>query len=142
NEPLQYKPGTNFGYSNYGFQLVGAVIESITGKPYPVVANEFLQKHGLHSSYTGNLSVIIHDIARYYFSNNTHNPKENLNTAPFDELIYVQGYWPAGGYMSTVDDLLHYGQLLIDSYKGRKNGRLSYFLCKLDNNAKYLFVDL
>ena len=51
------------------------------------------------------------------------HPKANTPTLPFDDLIFVQGYWPAGGAISTVDDLLHYGQLLIDSYKGRPNGK-------------------
>ncbi len=29
-----FEPGTKWGYSNYGFVLLGAVIERVTGKPY------------------------------------------------------------------------------------------------------------
>lgn len=120
--PLQFKPASHFNYSNYGFQLLGAVIESITKKSYPVVATEFLRKHHLNSTYIGNMSVVLHDVPRFYTSVfNTNNLKENTPTIPFDELVFVEGNWPSGGYISTVDDLLTYGQLLIDSYKNRPN---------------------
>jgi CubicO group peptidase (beta-lactamase class C family) len=32
--PLQYPPGTSEYYSNYGFNLLGAVIEQVSGQPY------------------------------------------------------------------------------------------------------------
>ncbi len=34
NLPLQSPPGTTFAYSNFGYCLLGRVIEKITGKPY------------------------------------------------------------------------------------------------------------
>jgi CubicO group peptidase (beta-lactamase class C family) len=33
-QPLQYTPGTNSAYSNYGYLLLSAVVEKVTGKPY------------------------------------------------------------------------------------------------------------
>lgn len=123
NEPLQFRPASHFNYSNYGFQLLGAVIESVTGKPYPQVAAEFLRTAALHSTFIANMSVLLHDVPRFYTALDVNNLKENVPTLPFDELFFVEGQWPAGGYISTVDDLLAYGQLLIDSYKGRPNGR-------------------
>lgn len=121
--PLQFRPASHFNYSNYGFQLLGAVIESVTGMPYPQVAEAFLHKAGLHSTFLGNMSVLLHDIPRFYTALDVNNLKENVPTLPFDELLFVEGQWPAGGYISTLDDLLAYGKLLIDSYKGRTNGK-------------------
>lgn len=34
SQPLQYTPGTNSSYSNYGYLLLGAIIEKITGLSY------------------------------------------------------------------------------------------------------------
>lgn len=121
--PLQFTPGSHFNYSNYGFQLLGAVIEAVSQRPYPAVAADFLRAAGLRSTFIGNMSVVLHDVPRYYTAVDVNNLKENVPTLPFDELFFVEGMWPAGGYISTVDDLLAYGQLLIDSYKGRPNGK-------------------
>jgi CubicO group peptidase (beta-lactamase class C family) len=37
---LQFQPGTQFSYSNYGFVLLGAIIERVTGKSYYDVVAE------------------------------------------------------------------------------------------------------
>lgn len=44
---LQFSPGTWHAYSNLGFLVLGLVIEEITGKPYSVVLQDFLQKLGI-----------------------------------------------------------------------------------------------
>ena len=33
-QPLQYTPGTNSAYSNYGYMLLSAIVEEVTGMPY------------------------------------------------------------------------------------------------------------
>jgi CubicO group peptidase (beta-lactamase class C family) len=33
-KPLQYTPGTNSAYSNYGYLLLSAIVEHVTGMPY------------------------------------------------------------------------------------------------------------
>ncbi|MCY4027371.1 MAG: serine hydrolase [Acidobacteria bacterium] len=33
-QPLQYTPGTRYAYSNYGYNLLGQIIEVVTGMPY------------------------------------------------------------------------------------------------------------
>ena len=33
-QPLQYTPGTNSAYSNYGYLLLSAIVELVTGQPY------------------------------------------------------------------------------------------------------------
>ena len=34
SQPLQYAPGTKYAYSNFGYSLLGRVIEKVTGQPY------------------------------------------------------------------------------------------------------------
>ncbi|MFY0540693.1 serine hydrolase domain-containing protein [Nannocystis pusilla] len=38
-EPV-FEPGSRWGYSNYGFVLLGAILERVTGKPYDAVVQE------------------------------------------------------------------------------------------------------
>ncbi|MBN2593129.1 MAG: beta-lactamase family protein [Sedimentisphaerales bacterium] len=40
--PLQYEPGTKFAYSNYGYCLLGRVIEQITGMSYEDYIKRFV----------------------------------------------------------------------------------------------------
>lgn len=96
---MQFKPASHFNYSNYGYQLIGAVIESITKKPYPVVATEFLRKINLKSTYIGNMSVVLTDVPRFYTPIN--NLRENVPTVPFDELVFVEGNWHNNNLQTT-----------------------------------------
>jgi CubicO group peptidase (beta-lactamase class C family) len=48
NQPLKYKPGTHFLYSNFGFCLLGRVIEKATGMKYEeYVRRNILQPCGI-----------------------------------------------------------------------------------------------
>src|SRR5699024_9241485 len=67
----------------------------------------------------GNNSVILRDVPRYYTALTEKDPRANVPTTPYDELFFLEGNWPSGGLISTVGDLLKYGQLLIDTIKGR-----------------------
>ena len=40
--PLEFKPGTQFGYSNSGYVLLGAIIEAVSGESYEVFLQEQL----------------------------------------------------------------------------------------------------
>ncbi|GAA0294685.1 hypothetical protein GCM10009087_00560 [Sphingomonas oligophenolica] len=37
-----FTPGTNFSYSNTGYELIGMLIEKVTGKPYPLALRELV----------------------------------------------------------------------------------------------------
>ncbi len=40
NDPLLHEPGTRYLYSTYGFNLVAAVVEQVTGQPFAEVVQE------------------------------------------------------------------------------------------------------
>lgn len=42
NQPLQNPPGKHFAYSNFGFCILGRVIEKVTGKPYAAAVEELV----------------------------------------------------------------------------------------------------
>jgi CubicO group peptidase (beta-lactamase class C family) len=53
-EPLQNDPGTAYAYSNFGYCVLGRVIEKVTGQPYErYVQNEILAPLGIRDMRTG-----------------------------------------------------------------------------------------
>jgi N-acyl-D-amino-acid deacylase len=53
-KPLDFVPGTRYAYSNYGYCLLGRVIEAVTGKPYhDVVTNQVLSPLGIRRMQLG-----------------------------------------------------------------------------------------
>ena len=46
-KPLQFDPGTQFFYSNFGFLVAGRVIEKVTGQAYGTAGRQFLAPAGL-----------------------------------------------------------------------------------------------
>ena len=119
DEKLLFKPGTNFAYSNYGYQLLGAIIESVSGKSYQQTMKEFFHKYQLDSTYVETSDLILTNRSHYYRLLNQYLPKENIPTMVYDDLFHLVGWWPSGGLMSTTNDLIKFGNLIINSYKNR-----------------------
>ncbi|MBK8224321.1 MAG: beta-lactamase family protein [Candidatus Obscuribacter sp.] len=44
NKPMDYTPGSKSVYSNFGFNILGRVIEKVSGKPYDVYVKEAILK--------------------------------------------------------------------------------------------------
>lgn len=42
NEPLDFEPGSTFNYSNSGYDLLGIIIEKVTGLSYPTAMNRYI----------------------------------------------------------------------------------------------------
>jgi CubicO group peptidase (beta-lactamase class C family) len=110
-EPLDFEPGTAFHYTNSGYVLLGAVIESLGGEPYAdYIRHHVLDPLGLRRIvYGGTLDLIAHRAHPYWF-----NGTRFVNAGHFD---YSQGF-AMGGFYSTAEELalwteaLHHGQVL------------------------------
>jgi serine beta-lactamase-like protein LACTB, mitochondrial len=120
DEPLISEPGTQFHYSNYGFQVVGAIIESVMNETYESAITKVFKSMGLNETFPERFQKIYHHRARYYEKNETSNDVHNH--AIWDDLVSHDMWWPAGGIMSTASDLLKYGNVMINSFKGRSQG--------------------
>ncbi|MEP7146536.1 MAG: serine hydrolase [bacterium] len=109
-EKLAFAPGTNQKYSNSGYVVLGAVIESITGKSYIQNLNErILEPLSMTSS--GYIDWDTPDPLKatgytHDLKGNAHDNK-NLRLQPS----------PAGGMYSTVEDLLKLDQSLMNDNK-------------------------
>jgi D-alanyl-D-alanine carboxypeptidase len=104
---LRYQPGDHFEYSNYGFVLLGALIERVTGRSYyDYVRDHVFRPAGMRS--TGSLpeSVDVPDRAVGYMRTAPDGAwLPNTDTLPW------RGTAAGGGY-STVGDLLRFAQAL------------------------------
>ncbi|CAG2180649.1 unnamed protein product, partial [Oppiella nova] len=123
DEPLIYKPGTNWSYSNYGYQMVGALIESILRNTYENEMQKMFTQLHMNSTFSERREAIYKHRPQYYhLSDITSGTLVKCDM--IDELISYEGYWPAGGLISSAEDILRFGNAMISSYKGT-NGFLS-----------------
>jgi CubicO group peptidase (beta-lactamase class C family) len=104
---LLFEPGARFDYSNYGFVLLGALIERVSGLSYyDYVAEHVFRRAGMTS--TGSLpeSTDVPDRAVGYMRTAPGGAwVSNTDTLPW------RGTAAGGGY-STVGDLLRFAQAL------------------------------
>jgi D-alanyl-D-alanine carboxypeptidase len=103
--PLLKEPGTGFQYSNYGFVLLGAVIERVSGMSYyDYVDKQVYQPAGMKN--TGSLPEEI-DVPQ---RSKGYMRRDGAWTSNTDTLPY-RGMSAGGGY-STTHDLLAFAQAL------------------------------
>jgi D-alanyl-D-alanine carboxypeptidase len=102
---LQFDPGSQFSYSNYGFVLLGAVIEKVSGVSYyDYVRDHVYQPAGMIA--TGSepeTEIVPGRSVGYMRSSGALRP--NTETLPWRGM-------PAGGGYSTVGDLLRFANAL------------------------------
>jgi D-alanyl-D-alanine carboxypeptidase len=104
---LTQEPGARFEYSNYGFVLLGALIEQVTGGSYDdYVGDHIFRRAGMRSTGALPESVVVPDRAVGYLRTSPGGAwKPNTDTLPW------RGTAAGGGY-STVGDLLRFAQAL------------------------------
>ncbi|OEK04567.1 serine hydrolase [Roseivirga misakiensis] len=86
----------NFGYSNFGFALIGYILTKETGESYENLLQRYVFKpYGLNAS-TSDLESVRSTLVTPY-----HVHKRNAETAAWEMGMSI----PAGGVLSTVSDL-------------------------------------
>jgi D-alanyl-D-alanine carboxypeptidase len=103
---LAFKPGSKWDYSNYGFVLLGVVIEKVSGESY----YDYVREHvyapaGMTSTDSAPESEAVPDRSVGYMQGPGGAWKPNTDTLPY------RGSSAGGGY-STVGDLLNFALAL------------------------------
>ncbi|MBD3415327.1 MAG: serine hydrolase [Candidatus Aminicenantes bacterium] len=100
---LVAEPGTEYNYSSYGFNLLGAVIEEASGQSYgDYITENIFQPLGMTDSrMESSEDLIPHRVQGYRLINS-----EIKNS----EFVDISSRFAAGGTRSTVIDLLKYGK--------------------------------
>lgn len=105
---LQFQSGTGFFYSNDGFNMLGKIIEKVTGKSYDDNVSELFNKAGMAHTFTAT-SYKNGDSAGAYLGDGkiferVQNMPERLGSRNIGT--------PAGGILSTADDLHRWNRAL------------------------------
>jgi len=99
---LDFTPGTCYSYSNFGFNILGQIIEQITGQPYQdwMMAN-ILQPMGANHAHVLLYSKLLPNEVHYY----RILPDGQNAVCCLDTLRPEVG--PAGGWTASIIDLAH-----------------------------------
>ncbi|HEV3394364.1 MAG TPA: serine hydrolase domain-containing protein [Chthoniobacterales bacterium] len=100
HQPLKNPPGTHYGYSNFGYCLLGRIIEKITGRSYPdFVKEQVLGKCGVHEMrLAGNTLAERARSEVVYYGQQNQNPY-NINVRRMDS---------HGGWVASPTDLVEF----------------------------------
>ena len=106
--PPEFEPGSKWEYSNYGFLLLGVVIERVTGKSYYDYVNENVYKPaGMTSTGSFPEDQVVQDRSVGYTHMDSPELRPNTDTLPY------RGTSAGGGY-STVEDFLRFASALLN----------------------------
>ena len=98
NDPLVAAPGEKYAYSSYGFNVIGAVIEQVTGQSFEAAMRSLVfQPLGMRDTSLSESSA-----ARWYVKGNDGA----IGIAPEVDL---SDRLPSGGILSTARDLARFG---------------------------------
>ena len=112
HQPYQrFEPGTVQAYSNYGTALAGYIVERVSGQPY----DEYVKEH-IFAPLGMEHSAMLPDLSDNVW---VKSQRERLHCYTADgapvpnHRMYLQMY-PAGMCTSTLEDLMRFGQALLD----------------------------
>ena len=108
NEPLISEPGKKYNYSNYGYIVLGAILEKLEKKSFQLIINENI------------LDVIKADNTSYALTENVKDKANSYQFSPIgkkiDRTSRLENLTPDGGMYSTPYDLaLFYSKLFYSS---------------------------
>ena len=111
-ESLQFESGTDYSYSNKGFNYLGEIIAKVSGKTYDQNVEELFQKAGMKNSSTASHFKGSDFASANTGSIETASAVENMPKRLAEKTIST----PAGGILSTVKDLHQWNESL---YSGK-----------------------
>ncbi|MEQ9439372.1 MAG: serine hydrolase domain-containing protein [Cyclobacteriaceae bacterium] len=105
-DTLLFKPGTNYAYSSYGWNLISAAIEQAAEEDFLSYMENKVFK-AMHMDNTVSdypEKIIAHRTSFYVLVNDT------IYNAPYVDNSYK---WAGGGFLSTTEDLITFGKTMM-----------------------------
>lgn len=122
SKPMPYRPGTYYDYSNFGYSLLGKIIEEISGMPY----EDYVQRNILYPLGITGMRLaknrleekLENEVSYYDFSPNNmrlslYGTGERVLTA---YSFNIEALGAAGGWLATSTDLLKF-LVAVDGFK-------------------------
>lgn len=108
NNELLFKPGTSYNYTTYGYTVLGAVIENVSGLSFQdYIRQNIWGPAGMENTDIEDSKVDYENKAKLYIkwgSSYIKSPKTNLSIK-----------YPGGGIQSTAGDLLKFGRAILNN---------------------------
>ncbi|MGH7482768.1 MAG: serine hydrolase domain-containing protein [Longimicrobiales bacterium] len=107
-DSLLFRPGTDYSYSTYGWNLVSAVVQDAAGEPFlEFMRREVLAPVGMRQTVPDYAFRIVSDRASFY-----HRDSEGrLRNASY---VDQSNKWAGGGFLSTPSDLVRFGFAVLE----------------------------
>lgn len=103
NEPLEFEQGSEFKYSQLGYELLAQILKKVTNKSFQALSMELFQANGLNDTF--------HPKSEGY--NKLVKGYEAMENGDLEYTIHsLYNYPAAGSFISTVSDLAKWNQLL------------------------------
>lgn len=104
--PLNFKPGDKMSYSNSGYDVLGAIIEKVSGMSYEdFVRDEIFDKLDMaHTFYDHPLEVVMNNVQGY------EKDSSNYKLAKYTSMSIP---YSAGGLRSSLSDLVKWNNALV-----------------------------
>lgn len=115
-KPLDFDPGSRYAYSNFGYCVLGRVIEAVTGQPYErYVQTHVLQPMGIRRMQIGRsrpADRASHEV-RYYERPDAKPVRSVFATRPYrvpypDGGFYLEALDAHGGWIASAVDLVRF----------------------------------
>ncbi|XP_050034803.1 serine beta-lactamase-like protein LACTB, mitochondrial [Dermacentor andersoni] len=106
NDPLLFEPGTKYHYSTYGWTLISAAVENASKEPFASHLRRLLKTLGMKNTFLDQNEPIIYNRSRFY----TRDKSGSLVNTPSVDCSYK---WAGGGLLSTVNDLVCFGNAML-----------------------------
>lgn len=131
DDPLKFEPETDYFYSSYGYNLLGAAIEAAAKKDFAKVVEDEVLKPLQMKNTTDDLDdVKIENRAGFY----TRSADGKFYAAA---KIENRHRLPSGGYLSTAEDLTKFGAaFLSEGFLRKKTLEAVFTSQKLKNGAE------
>jgi CubicO group peptidase (beta-lactamase class C family) len=101
DDTLLWEPGTRWSYSNFGYQLVGAVVEAAAGEPYlDFIDREVFTRAGMERT-VPDLGDEANEVVKY--------DRAAFGTLRRGQDIDMSCPMAAGGFLSTPSELVRFG---------------------------------
>jgi D-alanyl-D-alanine carboxypeptidase len=106
NRELEFEPGSQWRYSNYGFLLLGVLIEKVSGQSYyDYVRDHIYKPAGMTGTASEPEDQVVANRSVGYMQGDSGHWEPNTETLPY------RGTSAGGGY-STVEDLARFANAL------------------------------
>lgn len=106
NDPVLFEPGTKYHYTTFGWTLISAAVEGASKEPFASHLRRLLKMLGMNNTFLDENEPIIYGRSRFY----ARDKLGSLVNTPCVDCSYK---WAGGGLLSTVDDLVRFGNAML-----------------------------